>query len=205
MSTTLPSTATNPNLVSTAALAQLFGLSEKSIYGLAQRGIIRRARNAGGQEISGRYNVIEATGDYCDYLRAEAYGRSQSESSWRDEKTGLARAQRQKAELELALFKGETLLLKDVQAVVSLMVGNFRSRLLAFPARTARLILDMKDLAAIMAILREVVEEAIAELRERTGEDFRAASSAYVRALDAEEDGSGDQGEDGGNRNGDVI
>ena len=95
------------------------------------------------------------------------------------------------------MLRGETLRIEDVKTVVDRMIANFRARLEALPLKTAPLMFGLKDVARIDAILREAVEEAICDLREQTTTDFKTASSAYVRTLDAGKEDSPDDGTGG--------
>jgi len=152
-------------LYPTKVIAKLFNLTERRIQQLTKEGVIQQAAQ-------GRYELAPTIQGYIKYLQERAFGRGNTDSDLQKEKILLTRANRQKAELEVQVMRGELHRSEDVRRVMNDMLGAFRARCLAIPTRAAPKLIDQKDIAVIQDILKAEVYEALAELSEYDPEVF---------------------------------
>lgn len=147
-------------------VAEFIGLTDRRVRQLRDKGIIHECR-------PGLYELRPTVREYIEYLRGDGPGRADLNA----ERTGLTRAKREAAELQLRLAKGELHETADIERAMKTMCLNFRTRALALPAKLAPELATMRgDQAAIFdrltSELREILEElsqyavAFAENRE---------------------------------------
>ena len=80
------------------------------------------------------------------------------------ERALLMRAKRIEQEYEMGLMEGTLHEAKDVEQVVTTMILNFRSRIMAIPSRLAARLSKETDTTAIFEILKEATDDALNEL-----------------------------------------
>ncbi len=86
-----------PGYCKTEDLANLFALSSQSISQLTRNGVLKKRDTPAGK----RYNVVESTRTYVQYLRDKAAGRSDAlEREVLEAEVRLKQAKAQIAELE---------------------------------------------------------------------------------------------------------
>ncbi len=116
--------------VSGRDLAGAFGVSERTIRELADRGIITKVARA-------RYHLLAATKAYTAHLREVSAGRGGEAASLdlTQERARLAREQADAQELKNATARGELVRADAVAAEWSDAIRLMRSNMLAVPAR----------------------------------------------------------------------
>lgn len=80
------------------------------------------------------------------------------------ERALLMRAKRLEQEYETGLKEGKLHESKDVELVVTKMLMNFRSRIMAVPSKLAPRLTKENDTNAIYEILKEAMDDALNEL-----------------------------------------
>jgi len=148
-------------IVSTDALAKLFGFTRQRINQLAQEGILEK-------QAVGRWPLMQNVQRYIDYLKTGVKDRNEEEfqAMYWEEKALHEKAKREKAEIELAKLKGQMHDAADVEFVMTNMLITFRTRILAIPDKLAPKVLGIKNLAEISDIISTELTEALKELSE---------------------------------------
>jgi phage terminase Nu1 subunit (DNA packaging protein) len=146
-----------PKYVSGRQLAELWGCSDRAVRALAKRGIaVRVAR--------GKYDLEKSTRNNDERLRAAAAGRNEGDLASPEltyERTLLVRANREKAELELAFRRGELVNRAEEQAKAIEVVVNTRNRLLSVAERCSHRLGLKRD---VTLALDEEIRQALTEL-----------------------------------------
>jgi phage terminase Nu1 subunit (DNA packaging protein) len=137
--------------LSTAELAAAAHCSPQYVRRLERRGIVFKVARD-------RWPV-SAVEDIADY-RAERAPGAEADKSLAHERTLLVKAQREKAELDLAVRRGEMQLRAENEAKAIEIVVATRNRLLAVPERAAsRLGLNRHEVAAVDEEIRAALTE----------------------------------------------
>lgn len=124
---------------------------------------------------------------YVRRLREQAAGRA-SEDGDLDlvaERAALAKAQREKIELELAETRGELVRVQDVLDTWAGHIGTAKQALLGLPAKAAGQIAPPGKTAEAEAVLRRLVKEALMELSE-SGSPRKRGKAARRGGTDVE-------------------
>jgi len=137
--------------------SRLFNITERRIQQLASTGVIPKAAR-------GKYPLIGTIRGYVTYLQERSLGDGVIRIDYQQEKAGLLKAQREKAQLEVEELKGELTRNEDVLDGWAKMTMAFRARLLALPSAIVTVIDTAEDLVAREALARELVEAALDEL-----------------------------------------
>ncbi|MFG1344375.1 hypothetical protein V5F59_05740 [Xanthobacter autotrophicus DSM 431] len=116
---------------SAVELAALWGVTERLVRDLAQRGVIQRTGR-------GRYDRRKATLAYCAHLREQAAGRG-GDAEVLTERRREARARAEKVELHNAKSRGDLVSREDVARTWTAIVVDVRAALLAVPTRIPEL------------------------------------------------------------------
>jgi phage terminase Nu1 subunit (DNA packaging protein) len=139
-----------------AVLADLLGVSPRSITDLAKRGIVMRADGGG-------FDKRKSVRGYCDYLRKLATGRGGDAAiaTATIERARLAKAQADAVELKNAAVRGTMLDAGEVEREWSDILRGVRAGMLAVPSRAAQRLphLSKHDIAEIDAEVRAVLTE----------------------------------------------
>ena len=166
---------------STSELAEILGLSDRRIRQLEQQGVISKIGR-------GKFNLAQAVQQYITWIKSQAAAKSEEELDLKKEKTLLTRAQRQKAELELQIMRGELHRAEDVERVMNDMLGAFRARCLTIPIKAAPRIQGETDIVTIQEVIKKEVYEALSELSEYDPEAFYLQSKDSLVLDDDDED-----------------
>ncbi|MEA5083282.1 MAG: hypothetical protein VB018_03915 [Lachnospiraceae bacterium] len=140
----------------TKAVAAFLGLSERRIRQLKTDGIIKEYKNG-----SGLYDLRGATQMYIAFLKK---GSDNDVVDYNSEKAKLIRAKRQNEELQLRSRQKELHEAADIERLLSTMIINFKSRLMAIPAKLAPLLATKTDKSEIFKIIKSATDEALKEL-----------------------------------------
>lgn len=144
--------------------AAILGLGVRRLQQLVKETILPKRGH-------GKYEIKEVVAAYLQWKLAQNEITEDEELDLRKERTLLTRVQRQKAELELAVMKGELHKSEDVERVMNDMLMAFRARCLAIPNRAAPMVAE-KDIDAIRKMLKAEIHEALQELAEYDPETF---------------------------------
>ena len=74
------------------------------------------------------------------------------------------RAKRENQELELQLRKNELHTTEDIEKIVTDTFVNFRTRLLAIPAKLSPILAKKKDQTEIFKLMKAAIDETLEEL-----------------------------------------
>lgn len=150
--------------------AKILGVSIRWLQKLTQDGVLEK-------EGHGKYEIAKTVQAFVAWKTAQAEESNEEELNFKKEKTLLTRAQRKKAEMELAVMRGELHRGQDVEQVMNEMLSTFRARCLVIPTRTAPL-LTGKGLNEIKQLLRTEIREVLAELSEYNADSFYTPPTA---------------------------
>lgn len=141
-----------PETSSTAEIADLLGVSLRTIGELTQKGILAKATR-------GRYPVREAVRAYTAHLREQAAGRTGS-TSLTAERIRVATAQAEKLELANAVTRGEMVPARQVLSEWSGILRDVRAALLAVSSRCGSTLphLTGHDVSTIDTEIRAALE-----------------------------------------------
>jgi phage terminase Nu1 subunit (DNA packaging protein) len=166
----------------TSQIARLLCRDERTIQRLTVQGVLSKARDADGTPKRRTYEVIPTVQSFIRCLDDQLGLAALNDSDFRAERTGLVRAQRQRAELENQLFKGQLHRADDVEAIMNDILSGIKMRLLAIPSRIARVLVGQTAIARIIDIITSAIELALGDLLTYRAEDFYARNRAYLEA-----------------------
>ena len=145
------------------AIARFLDVSERRVRQLRDEKVIAEVR-------PGLYDLIDTNHRYINYLR------KRNPESEETERAKLVRAKRKNEEYELQLKENQLHAAEDIEAVMTDMLVNFKSRLMAIPSKLAPVLCKKTDKAEIFALLKDHIDEALMELS-----DFKATFGERVK------------------------
>lgn len=113
--------------ITAGRLAQLLGVTPKTITELAKDGVLMRGKKRGS------YDLQASVSGYCHHLRSMAAGRGGEAGQTARERLGSAQATL--AEAKAAQIRGETVPVAEVETFWRSKLKAFRNRVLAIPHR----------------------------------------------------------------------
>lgn len=135
----------------------------------------------------GLYDLIDTNHRYINYLR-KRNPEGDETIDYNTERAKLVRAKRKNEEYELQLKENQLHAAEDIEAVMTDMLVNFKSRLMAIPSKLAPVLCKKTDKAEIFALLKDHIDEALMELSdfkttfgERVKEDEKATVDLFTR------------------------
>jgi len=139
---------------------------------------VRQLRDEGVlcEERPGLYELQQTVTAYMRYLRA-------SSKDLNSERAGLTRIKKDIAELRLKKEKGKLHSTEDVERALTTMLMNFRTRIMAIPAKTAPDLAAMTDQADVFDRLKRETDEALDELS-----DYRVAFAIPEKDAECDEE-----------------
>ena len=141
-------------LYTAKAVSKVLGITERRVNQLRSSGVIKAYRE-------NLFTLSGAVQDYIDYIKN---GSTTDGTDYNAERALLAKVKRENQELELKLKKRELHESADIERIITDMLINFKSRLMAIPSKLSPIIAKKTDNAEIFKILRESIEEALTEL-----------------------------------------
>ena len=198
MGTTKKETDFNEILVSSKTLEALFGLKDRSIRGLVDKGIVKR-------DSHGKYLLWDSAKNYITFLKVlnadkgnkSNGGECEGHVDLEEEKAKHERLKKQITEIKLQLIKGQVHKSEDVERVMTDMFARFRSKMTALPAKLARR-LEGKKRNEIQEILRKEIDNALIELSAYSPEDFYSDEHIEIHNEDIEMILEGEESAKGG-------
>lgn len=180
--------------VPSKTLEALFGVKDRTIRDLADKGIVAR-------DSHGKYLFWNSAKGYITALKIANAGKVPQKPvdgeeilDWEEEKAQHEKIKRQITEIKLQLIKGQVHKAEDVEAVMTDMFTKFRSKMTALPSKLAKK-LEGKQRAEIQRILKEEIDNALVELSNYNAADFYSDEH-----IDISGDGLNTLGVDEGNK-----
>lgn len=172
--------------VSAGVLSKIIGVSDRRIRQLADEGILTKVS-------SGRYNLQESLHSYILQLRvANDVEKNQPELEdkldFGLEKAMHERVKRHITELKYSLMKGQVHRSEDVEAVMTNMLINFKTKLISLPSKLTPLLVDRDNKKYILDLLTNEMHEVLNELSEYNASDFYSDDYVDIDEEDGEDD-----------------
>lgn len=168
-------------VVASKVLESLFGLKDRTIRDLADKGIVKR-------DSHGKYLLWNSARGYITALKAINAGKNgvRTEDDEQDldydrEHAAHERVKRQISEIRLQLIKGQVHKAEDVERVMTDMFEKFKSKMNAIPSKMAKK-LEGKSRIEIQTVLREEIDGALIELSNYNPQDFYSDEHIEVPA-----------------------
>lgn len=150
-----------------AAFGSLVGISQQAVGNLVGRGVLDTSAPA--------LQVLQA---YCSHLREQAAGRATNgDLDLASERAGLAKAQRERIEMQNAVTRGELAPVALIEEVLAKAGGRIAGILDAIPGGVRRRVPSMtseeiKNIATEIARVRNIVAGmSLNDLRETSSDD----------------------------------
>ena len=140
------------------AIARILGLTERRVRQLKDQGIIAEYKGT-----PGLYELVPTIHAYINYLRRRN-PESAENIDYNTERAKLIRAKRLDVEFDLGVKEGSLHTSEDVEAVMTNMLMNFKSRLMSLPAKLSPKLVKKTDKAEINRIIKDSIDEALNEL-----------------------------------------
>lgn len=143
-------------IVTTSDLSKILGLSDRRIRQLVQESIL-------SQVTRGNFRLPEAVQAYIKYIQSGGPANNTG-LNFKDEKTLLTKAQREKTEIELNLLKQTVHRGEDVKTALLPVLSSLKSRILAVPMKSSVQLLNKSDVTEIQIVIRKEIFEALREI-----------------------------------------
>ena len=140
------------------AVARVLKLSERRVRQLKDQHIIAEYNGK-----PGLYDLIPTVHAYLDYIRKKN-PESEENIDYNTERARLVKAKRQNEEYDLRVKERDLHSSADIEVAMTNMLINFKSRLMAIPAKLSPALSKKTDKAEIHSILKDSVDEALGEL-----------------------------------------
>ena len=179
-------------IVASKVLESLFGVKDRTIRDLADKGIVKR-------DSHGKYLFWNSAKRYITALKAINAGKNgiktdddEQELNYDEEHAKHEHVKTQITEIKLKLILGQVHKAEDVERVMTDMFEKFKSKMNAIPAKMAKK-LEGKSRTEIQTMLREEIDGALIELASYNPADFYSDEHIDVpmdaiTALGGEED-----------------
>lgn len=159
----------------TQQIAKLLNRDERTIQRLASKGVLLKA----GRD---SFELIPTIRAFVDYLDDQLSQVDLTDDAFRAERTGLVKAQRERQELEDAVFKNELHRADDVEAIMNDVLTGIKMRFLAIPSRLSRVLLGQTQIAKVNDILTQAVHDALGDVMTYSAARFAERNPDYLRA-----------------------
>ena len=159
-------------------LASLFALSSQSINQLTRDGVLKKRDTPAGK----RYNVVESTRTYVQYLRDKAAGRNDAlEREALEAEVRIKQAKAQIAELEAQELQGIMHRSEDVAALTEDLLYTIRDSLMALPGRLAVDVAGTATAAEVAEVIKREVYLVMKDLSSYTYDPEKYAERVRER------------------------
>lgn len=185
-----PKIEETPGYCKAEDLANLFALTGQWINQLTRDGVLKKRDTPAGK----RYNVVESTRAYVQYLRDKAAGRSDKipeakELEKFNAEVRIKQAKAQIAELESQELQGIMHRSEDVAALTEDLIYTIRDALMALPGRLAVDVAKAGTAAEAAEIIKREVYAVMKELS-----SYKYDPEKYEERVRARMDWSADNG-----------
>jgi phage terminase Nu1 subunit (DNA packaging protein) len=146
--------AADCDVITTDALADLLGLSDRHVQTLTRQGVLKLVRK-------GRYHRRDSVRAYCADMRKKAAGRGSASSEYTAAKTRAAAAQAEKLETANAVARRELIPADAVEREWAAILRDVRAAVLALPSRVQQRLghLTTHDLTTMDREARDLLTE----------------------------------------------
>jgi len=139
-----------------AAVARRLDMTERNVRLLRDKGVLTEYK-------PGLYDLPTVTVQYINFLR-QKNPEAEDKVDYNTERAKLVRAKRESQELELQVRKNELHTTEDVEKALTDMLVNFRTKLMAIPAKLSPIMAKKKDQTEIFKLLKAAIDETLEEL-----------------------------------------
>lgn len=145
-------------LYDTKAVARILDVSERRVRQLKAENVIQEYKGT-----AGLYELVPTIHNYINFLRKKN-PESAENIDYNTERAKLVKAKRLNEEYDLRVKEGDLHTSADIESVMTDMLINFKSRLMAIPAKLSPVLSKKNDKAEISKILKGAIDEALNEL-----------------------------------------
>jgi phage terminase Nu1 subunit (DNA packaging protein) len=138
-------------------VSKLLDLTPRRVNQLVAEGVIPKAER-------GRYELVPVVRSYVRYLRDKAVKGDVHGDDYSTHRVRLMKVRADVMEMEKEQMENKLIPSEDVQSAWSEVVSACRAKLLSIPTKTAPEVFAANDINDVKAILKETVNEALAEL-----------------------------------------
>lgn len=131
-------------------------MTERNVRLLRDKGVLTEYK-------PGLYDLPTVTVQYINFLR-QKNPEAEDKVDYNTERAKLVRAKRESQELELQVRKNEIHTTEDVEKALTDMLVNFRTKLMAIPAKLSPIMAKKKDQTEIFKLLKAAIDETLEEL-----------------------------------------
>jgi len=156
-----PKTTEIPTAADVNTIAEVFGLTPRSIQNLEKQGIAVRVAH-------GQYDLVASVRNYITSLQAEA---SPEDSEFAVARTRVYRARAEILEAQSQALRGQLHDAELVKEVVTEGISDIRAKFLAIPTRLAPILADEPDPAKCSEIIKNAIYEALTECSKYNGRE----------------------------------
>ncbi len=139
-----------------AALARRLNMTERNVRLLRDKGVLTEYK-------PGIYDLQTATIQYINFLR-QKNPEAEEKVDYNTERAKLVRAKRESEELELQIRKNELHTTVDIEKALTDILVNFRTKLMAVPAKLSPIMAKKKDETEIFKLMKAAIDETLEEL-----------------------------------------
>ena len=139
-----------------AAVARRLDMTERNVRLLRDKGVLTEYK-------PGHYDLHTATVQYINFLR-QKNPEAEDKVDYNTERAKLVRAKRESQELELRVRKNELHMTEDIEKALTDMLVNFRTKLMAIPAKLSPIMAKKKDQTEIFKLMKAAIDETLEEL-----------------------------------------
>lgn len=139
-----------------AAVARRLDMTERNVRLLRDKGVLTEYK-------PGLYDLQAATVQYINFLR-QKNPEAEDKVDYNTERAKLVRAKRESEELELQVRKNELHTTEDIEKALTDMLVNFRTKLMAIPAKLSPIMAKKKDQTEIFKLMKAAIDETLEEL-----------------------------------------
>ena len=143
-------------LYDTKAVARFLDITERRVRQLRNDGVI-------AETLPGLYDLLDTNRRYINYLRKRNPESGES-IDYNTERAKLVRAKRKNEEYDLKVREKQLHAAEDIEIVMTDMLVNFKSRMMAIPSKLAPVLCKKTDQPEIFLLIKEQIDEALMEL-----------------------------------------
>lgn len=139
-----------------AAVARRLDMTERNVRLLRDKGVLTECK-------TGLYDLQTVTVQYINFLR-QKNPEAEDKVDYNTERAKLVRAKRESEELELQVRKNELHTTEDIEKELTDVLVNFRTKLMAIPAKLSPIMAKKKDQTEIFKLMKTAIDETLEEL-----------------------------------------
>ena len=139
-----------------AAVARRLDMTERNVRLLRDKGVLTEYK-------PGLYDLPTVTVQYINFLR-QKNPEAEDKVDYNTERAKLVRAKRESEELELQVRKNELHTTEDIEKALTDVLVNFRTKLMAIPAKLSPIMAKKKDQTEIFKLMKAAIDETLEEL-----------------------------------------